>query len=212
MPESKGRRHGRARSSRARRSGTSTTPSTTETGRKFSWPRLRFRLRTRTWRKVRRWGFIGAAAVFAALIIGSFALSSFPGGIGGQGETAAGDGAQIGDHWHAPLRMEVCGEAINLPASEGGIHSHGDGSIHIHPYTVNDAGSRANIGRFFDSFPLEMDSDRVETLEGGLFQNGDICPDGTIGTVQVLVNGQDITESAREYTPKDEDAVEVYFR
>ena len=212
MPESKGRRHDRARRSRTRRSSTSTTPSATETGRKFNWPRLRLRLRARTWRRIRRWSFIGAAAAFAALIIGSFALSSFPSGIGGQVETAAGDGAQIGDHWHASLRMDVCGEEVNLPASEGGIHSHGDGFIHLHPYTMDDAGSGANIGRFFDSFPLEIDSDRVETLEGGLFQNGDICPDGTIGTVQVLVNGQDITESFREYTPKDEDTVGVYFR
>ncbi len=68
------------------------------------------------------------------------------------------------------------------------------------------------MGRFFDSFPLQAESDRVETLEGQIYRNGDACPDGTIGTVQVLVNGQDITETFREYTPKDEDIVEVYFR
>jgi hypothetical protein len=108
--------------------------------------------------------------------------------------------------------MEVCGQDIDLPPSDGGIHSHGDRFIHIHPYIADEVGLAANIGRFFDSFPLEMDFDRVETPEGGLFRNGDTCPDGTTGTVQVLVNGQDITESARGYTPEDEDAVEVYFR
>ena len=190
------------------------TPAATETARKFNWPRFGLRLRPRTWKKVRRWSFISAAALFAALIIGSFALSSFPGGIGGQRETAAGDGAQIGDHWHASLIMEICGEAIDLPASGGGVHSHGvgDGLIHVHPYNLEEAGAGANIGRFFDSFPIEAYPDRVETLEGAIYRNGDPCPDGTIGAVQVIVNGQDMTDTFREYTPKDEDTVEVYFR
>ena len=169
MPESKGRRQRKTNSSRARRrgSGTSTTPSAPETGRKFTWPRLGFRLRARTWRRVRRWSFIGAAAMFAALIIGSFALSSFPGGIFGQGGAASADGAQIGNHWHASLLMEVCGQDIDLPPSDGGIHSHGDRFIHIHPYIADEVGLAANIGRFFDSFPLEMDFDRVETPKEG---------------------------------------------
>ena len=213
MPESKGRRRNRARPSRSRRgSFTPATPAATETVRKFNWPRFGLRLRPRTWKKVRRWSFIGAAATFAVLIIVSFAITSFPGGIGGQGQTAAGDGAQIGDHWHSSLLMEICGETMTLPPSGTGIHSHGDGLIHVHPYNLEEAGLGANIGRFFDSFPLEIYPDRVETLEGEIYQNGDPCPDGTIGTVQVLVNGQDITETFREYTPKDEDTVEVYFR
>ena len=37
-------------------------------------------MRPRTWRKVRRWGFISAAGIFAVVIIASLALSSVPGG------------------------------------------------------------------------------------------------------------------------------------
>ena len=42
--------------------------------------RGRFGMRPKAWRKVRRWGFITGAGLFAVMIIGSFALSAFPGG------------------------------------------------------------------------------------------------------------------------------------
>ncbi len=72
MPESKGRKRGRNRPSQARRSGASTAQGTS--GRRFG-------MRAKTWRKVRKWGFFGAAGTIAALIIISFSLSAFPGGL-----------------------------------------------------------------------------------------------------------------------------------
>jgi hypothetical protein len=153
----------------------------------------------------------GAAAL--ALII-AFVVQSFPAGLGGI-ETAAGDGAQIGDHWHAGLVLEICAEEITLPPSGSGVHSHGDGLIHVHPHKESETGAGANLGRFFDSFdgpPMLMESDRIRVPDGELYENGQPCPDGEPGNVQVLANGEDITQTFRSYTPREGDFVEVYFR
>ena len=54
---------------------------------------------------------------------------------------ARGTAAQpsIGDHIHAALDIYVCGQKEpNLPFFEAGIHTHGDGLIHIHPQFTNE--------------------------------------------------------------------------
>ena len=89
MPESKKGRPGRRRPSQGKRSGASVSYSASRRGGGASTSTGWFGLRPRTWRKVRRWGFIGAAGVFATMIIGSFALSSFV----GTGGSSAGAGA-----------------------------------------------------------------------------------------------------------------------
>ena len=168
-------------------------------------------MRRRTWRRVRRWGFLGVAGAAALALIIAFVVQSFPAGLGGI-ETVAGDGAQIGDHWHSGLVLEICAEEITLPPSDGGVHSHGDGLIHVHPYNASETGSDANLGRFFDSFPMVMEADRVRIPGGKLYENGQSCPDGEPANVQVLANGEDITQTFRNYTPREGDFVEVYFR
>jgi hypothetical protein len=121
-------------------------------------------------------------------------------------------GAQIGDHWHASLHVEVCGGGIALPPSPGGIHSHGDGFIHIHPQEVSATGIRANLGRFFDSFPYDIGTDHIRDLRGKLFKNGDTCPGGLPGKVRVIVNGKDATEDFRSHVLQDGDDIEVLFK
>src|SRR5918994_1642769 len=49
----------------------------------------------------------------------------------------------IGDHWHAAVGIYVCGEwQPDIPEFENttGIHTHGDGVIHIHPFSQSGAG------------------------------------------------------------------------
>ena len=123
-----------------------------------------------------------------------------------------GAGAQVGDHWHASIHVEICGTALYFPPSPGGVHSHGDGFIHIHPEDVSETGSQANLGRFFDSFPYDIDTGHIRGARGELFENDDTCPGGLPGRVQVMVNGRDITGSFRSYVLRDGDDVEVLFK
>ena len=58
-------------------------------------------------------------------------------------------GASVGEHWHASLRIYICGKRVtNFPNVEGEIHSHGDGFMHIHPSTPQFSGTNASLGNF----------------------------------------------------------------
>jgi hypothetical protein len=66
----------------------------------------------------------------------------------------AGGVPRLGDHIHEALAFNVCGEFLpNLPQFESniGIHTHGDGVMHIHPFSQLGVGSNATLGRFFES-------------------------------------------------------------
>ena len=84
MPDQKRRRRGQRRTSRPRTGGVATLPRSAHLGTRSRESGWGPKLRPRTWRRVRRWLFIGAAGIFAAAIILSFALSSFPAGLSSQ--------------------------------------------------------------------------------------------------------------------------------
>jgi hypothetical protein len=63
----------------------------------------------------------------------------------------AGGVPRLGDHIHEALAFNVCGEFLpNLPQFESniGIHTHGDGVMHIHPFSQLGVGSNATLGRY----------------------------------------------------------------
>jgi hypothetical protein len=61
---------------------------------------------------------------------------------------------QIGDHIHQSIAFVVCGdgELADLPEFEStiGIHTHGDGVIHIHPFSQLGVGANATLGRYLE--------------------------------------------------------------
>jgi hypothetical protein len=126
------------------------------------------------------------------------------------GTTGAAAGPRIGDHWHAPFRVMVCGERVPpLPATPGDIHSHGDDVIHIHPSTSATTGRNATLAAFLATTTLRV-TDSELTVGGRTYKNGDACPDGRQGRVSVLVNGR-AQESFLAYIPRDGDRVEFVF-
>jgi hypothetical protein len=60
---------------------------------------------------------------------------------------------QLGDHIHQAFAINVCGEFLpDVPEFESpliGIHTHGDGVIHIHPFSELAVGANATLGRYF---------------------------------------------------------------
>ncbi len=58
---------------------------------------------------------------------------------------------QLGDHIHQAFAVNVCGEFLtNIPEFESavGIHTHGDGVMHIHPFSQLGVGANATLDRF----------------------------------------------------------------
>jgi hypothetical protein len=120
---------------------------------------------------------------------------------------------QVEDHWHAGLEIVICGEREPaLPASPGGIHTHGggDAQIHIHPASRAESGRQANLGRFFDGHKLRFTASMITLPGGRSYTDGDPCPDGKPGNLEVRANGSRIRDP-RAYIPQDGDRIHIRF-
>ena len=67
-----------------------------------------------------------------------------------------------------------------------GIHTHGDGLMHIHPFTDSAAGRKATLGIFLDQVGISMTNDTLVLPSGGTFKEGTTkCEGGKDAIVQV---------------------------
>ena len=134
-------------------------------------------------------------------------LIAFSGG----GDETEGRYPQIGEHRHANYSITLCGERERaFPISSGGVHTHGDGVMHIHPTHVAEAGLNANLARFIASTGSRLTNDSIELPSGVQYTNGDECPDGGTGQVFLRVNGITMLDQAG-YVPRDGDNIELGF-
>jgi hypothetical protein len=71
-------------------------------------------------------------------------------------------------------------------ADDLGIHSHGDGLIHTHPFTDSAAGRKATLGIFLDQVGITMTNDSLILPSGAAFTEGTTkCEGGKDAIVQV---------------------------
>lgn len=143
--------------------------------------------------------WIGLALVGAALFIGLIVMA------GGE------QPPRRGDHWHARYAVVICGvPRPQFPTTQGGVHTHGDGVIHIHPQSRAETGRNANLRRFFESAGVTLARNRIEFPGGTRYRNGDRCPDGTAGSLRLVVNGK-TSDAFERYVPQDRDTIIVEF-
>ncbi len=127
--------------------------------------------------------------------------------------SATGAPRQGVDHWHAPYTFYICGEKQpNAPTWTGsGVHTHADGIIHIHPFTPAEEGAGARLSKWFDYGGGKLDGDEIRMPGSATtYKNGDECPDGTTGEVQIFVNGVKLPDYKR-FTPQDGDRIRMVF-
>ena len=164
----------------------------------------------------RRWyhissgtAWVGGGLLLIAVIITIVAISIAR-------DSSSGDGALTGDHWHATLAINVCGEGFNIPSFSGGLHSHApDGVMHIHPQSASETGSNASLGTYFenvmDNVPsFFIDEQSIQIPGEPRYADGELCFDGRPGTLRVTVNGSE-EENFMRYLPRDGDVVNVEF-
>jgi hypothetical protein len=80
---------------------------------------------------------------------------------------------QLGDHIHQALAINVCGEFLPVvPEFESpvGIHTHGDGVIHIHPFSQLGVGANATLERYMEDareagLDFSLENDKLTYLE-----------------------------------------------
>ena len=100
------------------------------------------------------------------------------------------------DHWHVAYGIYVCENATKghfLPAitdqnDPAGIHTHGDGIIHVHPYYDSSAGRNATLGKFASATHMTLNAGELKVPGGHDYRDGDSCG-GKPGRVQVYVWG-----------------------
>ena len=79
---------------------------------------------------------------------------------------------ELDDHWHSAYTIHVCGETVSQvfpndsEDDRTGIHTHGDGLIHIHPFTSTVTGQYATLGAFFNENQTEFNDDAFELPNG----------------------------------------------
>ena len=133
------------------------------------------------------WGFPMVMALVVALGVVGVVFSRST-------RNASADQPTVNQHWHAAYGFDICGHFLpNLPQPQNliGLHTHGDGVIHIEPVDpVLDTGKNADLGRFISGYPgLSLTQSKL-TIINETFKNGE-KPQGCDkpATVQVVSNG-----------------------
>ncbi|HEY2331457.1 MAG TPA: hypothetical protein VGH94_06025 [Acidimicrobiales bacterium] len=127
---------------------------------------------------------------------------------------------QIGDHWHAAYGINYCGTFLppltDVTADTLGLHTHGDGLIHIHPFTSEVTGKDANLKNWGRTTGLQLTDTSIKAA-GIDVKNGATC-DGKPATVQVKVwddlqddTGHLLTKDFALFNPQDQNIITIAF-
>lgn len=127
----------------------------------------------------------------------------------------------VGDHWHIAYGVYDCTSLIapfpdSMARSDSGIHTHGDGLIHLEVSSSRYSGQNANVRAFADGVDLEVDDNSLEG-PGVSRQRGDRCGEDR-GVVQLAVwdaAGDEsptiLTDGIAEFAPQDGQLVTLAF-
>jgi len=117
------------------------------------------------------------------------------------------------DHWHAAYGIYVC-DAFQAPIPEfedpEGIHTHGDGVIHIHPFAAAAAGANARLSVFLDNAGIKITDDSLTVGDKTWTEGKDKC-DGKDAQV-VVAQWTDVQSTDANPSLTETDAGDLRFR
>jgi hypothetical protein len=89
---------------------------------------------------------------------------------------------RVGDHWHAAYGFDICGKfapPITDQTDPVGIHTHGDGVIHVHPFKIKKGnpftGRYATLTAFMRTVHGQVTNTEVRLPGGTVKRNGMKC-------------------------------------
>lgn len=93
-------------------------------------------------------------------------------------QQVAAESPKVGEHWHAAYGIYVCDTFLPALADVGpdttGLHTHGDGVAHLHPFANGAAGRNATLGTFGEMVGLTF-SGTGFTVNGTTYADGFDC-------------------------------------
>jgi hypothetical protein len=169
------------------------------------------------------------ATVIVIIVIGSVTIGAIV-----MGRNSDNTAPVVGDHWHAAFGVNICGEWLGNPPTfenqasnsgvRAGIHTHGDGFIHIHPFFNYEEGNNATLGRFLSYGGWSASDSSLSLWEGPTFdasktswKNGDKCPSGAPegagepGRVVFEVNCKTVDGNPSDHKLSDQEVVAIGF-
>lgn len=101
------------------------------------------------------------------------------------------------EHWHTAYGFFVCDQFTGALADNKrdpkGIHTHGDGIIHTHPFSQAASGKRAVTGVFFETMGIEITQQRFKLGDTEYVDGTKKCGEkgDQEGFISVLVDGKE---------------------
>ncbi|MEN3273751.1 MAG: hypothetical protein V7636_2512 [Actinomycetota bacterium] len=120
---------------------------------------------------------------------------------------------KLGDHWHAAYGIYDCDHFIpNLvdvkTPDTTGLHTHGDGLMHMHPFATRYTGHGANIGHWGEMTGLKVTDTSIKAA-GISRKNGDKCGKKA-GTLELMTwdsptakTGHVVKKDFADYAPQE---------
>jgi hypothetical protein len=200
--------------------------------KKYTRAHIRARGRRPRKRGGSQWFYGILAAIVVLGIVGVVLVRSDSGSAGVAPQPGDPTTGAPGDHWHAALGANVCGDWIAPPATfetaagnpnvRVGIHTHGDGFIHIHPFTKSEGGDNATFGKFLSYGGWSASGDALSLWaaptgsQTTAWKNGDTCPKGTPfagkkGVVKFSVDCVEQSGNPSDIKLKDGEVLAVAF-
>lgn len=111
---------------------------------------------------------------------------------------------QLSDHIHQAIAFNVCGEfQPDIPTFESpiGIHTHGDGVLHVHPFSQLGVGANATLGRFLKDAregepPQEVSlSDKKLVYLGTSYEEGKAKCEGVTDPILRVAYWEDVQDA-----------------
>lgn len=131
-----------------------------------------------------------AAVVIVGVLVVAFARNTHT--------SAAEEAPKVGDHIHAAYGIYVCDTFLDPLTDQAadtlGIHTHGDGIIHIHPFGSAAAGKNATMAVWGKTDGMTFSRNGF-TVNGATYDNGFDC-NGQPATVKLYVWNADDTSAA----------------
>lgn len=124
-------------------------------------------------------GLLFPVTLAATILLGTFLIVYAR--QGGDRGASASEPPTLDDHWHVAYGTYVCSEWKPALTNQNelvdgvslGIHTHGDGVIHIHPFASSAAGKNAKLGVWMKAAEIKSSGSKIEWPEGiGTFENG----------------------------------------
>jgi hypothetical protein len=120
------------------------------------------------------------------------------------------------DHWHTAYGVYDCDkwlDPVTDQKDDNGIHTHGDGVVHVHPFVSKVAGKNATFGKFVTQVNAKIDTTSFSWPAGGktvAHKKGDKCGD-VAGELKVFYDGKLVTTDPKDIKLTDRGKLVIAF-